>query len=146
MKTEWTFRRLNQSTKDELRSYWAKKESRLERLLGRFPEALRDLTVAVARQTAPDRLAVRAALHLPTRTLVAEVIEREPNEVLDKLCDVLAGEIKRHRDQLRREKDFRRNGHGADKAQARSNGTRQPWPTTAEPLLPATGSPSALGA
>jgi len=103
MKTEWTFRRLNQKMKDELRDYWAKKESRLERLVGRFPDAFRDLTLAVARQTAPDRLAVRAALHLPTRTLVAEVVEREPNAALDKLCDVLAGEIKRHRDQLRRD-------------------------------------------
>ena len=116
MKTEWTFRRLNQSTKDELKDYWAKKESRLVRLLGRFPEALRDLNVAVARQTAPDRLSVRAALHLPTRTLVAEVAEREPNAALDKLCDVLAGEIKRHRDQLRREKDYRRTGRGAEKS------------------------------
>ncbi len=52
MKTEWTFRRLKQSMKDELRDYWAKKESRLERLLGRFPEALRDLNLSVARQTA----------------------------------------------------------------------------------------------
>jgi ribosome-associated translation inhibitor RaiA len=121
----------------------------LVRLLGRFPEALRDLSLAVARQTAPDRLAVRAALHLPTRTLVAEVVEREPNAALDKLCDVLAGEIKRHREQLRREKDYRRNGRGAEKAQARSSRSRAAWPAAADamPLFPVTNSPAgALGA
>jgi ribosome-associated translation inhibitor RaiA len=144
MKTEWTFRRLNQSTKDELKDYWAKKESRLVRLLGRFPEALRELSLAVSRQTAPDRLAIRAALHLPTRTLVAEVVEREPNAALDRLCDVLASEIKRHRDQLRREKDYRRSGNAADKAQSR-NSKRAAWPATIDALtmLPTTNPASA---
>ncbi len=66
---------------------------------------------------------MRAALHLPTRTLVAEVMEREPNAVLDKLCDVLAGEIKRHRDQLRRDRDHHRKGRGSDKDRTRANGS-----------------------
>jgi hypothetical protein len=68
-------------------------------------------------------------LHLPTRTLVAEVVEREPNAALDKLCDVLAGEIKRHRDQLRHDWDYRRKGHGAEKNGALANGALPDWPS-----------------
>ena len=113
----------------------------MERLLGRFPDALRDLSLAAARQTAPDRIAVRAALHLPTRTLVAEVIEPEANAALDKLCDVLAAEIKRHRDQLRRDWDYRRKDRGAEKSRAssRSNPAQSasadsiPWTVSTTP-------------
>jgi ribosome-associated translation inhibitor RaiA len=111
-----------------LRDYWAKKEARLERLLGRFPEALRDLAIGVSRQTSPDRLAVRAALHLPTRTLVAEVMEREPNAALDKLCDVLAAEIKRHRDQLRRDWEYGRKRKQTDGVKANTQRPRFTFP------------------
>jgi hypothetical protein len=58
--------------KGRVRSYWKKKQPRLARLLQYLPPGLRFLGLTLYRHTRPPGFEVRAALHLPTGTLVAE--------------------------------------------------------------------------
>lgn len=103
MKTHWTFRGCDDQAKSESLAYWAKKEPRLERVLERFPEALRDLDLRLDRHPSLDRYEGRLILHLPTGTLVAEDTDSDVRPVLDQLADFLVASIKRHKDRLRRD-------------------------------------------
>ncbi|MEN6492957.1 MAG: HPF/RaiA family ribosome-associated protein [Thermoguttaceae bacterium] len=103
MKTHWTFRGCDDQLKSESLAYWAKKEPRLERVLERFPEELRDLDVHLHRHPSLDRYEGRLILHLPTGTLVAEDANSDVRPVLDQLTDFLVASIKRHKERLRRD-------------------------------------------
>jgi len=103
MKTHWTFRGCDDQMKSESLAYWAKKAPRLERVLERFPDELRDLDMHLHRHPSLERYEGRLILHLPTGTLVAEDANSDVRPVLDQLADFLVASIKRHKERLRRD-------------------------------------------
>jgi len=108
MQTHWVFNGCTESVKERMRTYWEKKQPRLEKLLQHFQADLKYLGLAVYWHTRPPRFEVRAALHLPTGTLVAEEEDKDFMRTLDRVADVLAREIKRHVARLRREHLYHR--------------------------------------
>lgn len=110
MQTQWAFRDCRDDLKPRMRAYWADKLPRLERLLQRFPDALREISLAVEKVHSPERFHTKAAIHLPTNTLVAEELADSWQESFDKVADELSRRIKRHKEKLRRDWAYRRKG------------------------------------
>jgi RNA polymerase sigma factor (sigma-70 family) len=108
MQPHWVFNDCSEGVKREIRAYWEKKQPRLEKLLQHSQPDRQYLGLTVYRHTQPARFEVRAALHLPTGTLVAEETEEEFVRTLDRVVEVLAREIKRHLERLRRDHLYRR--------------------------------------
>ncbi len=108
MQTHWVFNDCAEGVKAQMRSYWEKKQPRLEKLLQHFRPDLQYLGLTFYRHAHPPCFEVRAALHLPTGTLVAEETEKDFSRALDRVADVLAREIKRHVERLRRDHLYRR--------------------------------------
>lgn len=97
----------------DLKSYWLKKQPRLEKLLVPYRPDLQDVRLTVHRhQQNPQRAWYegRSVVHLPTGTLVAEANDEEPPPLLDRLADTLAREIKRHKERVRKDYVFKRKG------------------------------------
>jgi RNA polymerase sigma factor (sigma-70 family) len=110
MQIHWVFNDCDETLKGRIRGYWEKKQSRLEKLLQHFQPDLQFLGLTIYQHAHPPGFEVRAALHLPTGALVAEETGREFTQVLDRVADVLAHEIKRHIERLRRDDLYRRKG------------------------------------
>jgi RNA polymerase sigma factor (sigma-70 family) len=110
MQTHWVFNDCDERLKEPIRGYWDKKQPRLEKLLQHFPPDLQFLGLTLYRHAHPPSFEVRAALHLPTGTLVAEETAKDFPQALDRVADVLAREIKRHVERLRRDDLYRRKG------------------------------------
>jgi RNA polymerase sigma factor (sigma-70 family) len=108
MQTHWVFNDCVEGVKEEIRAYWEAKQPRLEKLLHHFQPDLQYLGITVYCHTRPPRFEVRAALHLPTATLVVEETEKEFMRTLDRVVDVLVRDIKRHIEHLRRDHVYRR--------------------------------------
>lgn len=110
MQIHWVFNDCGEGLKSQVRGYWEKKQPRLEKLLQHFRPDLRFLGLTLYRQAHPPGFEARAALHLPTGTLVAEETAKDFAPALDRVADVLAREIKRHVERLRRDDLYRRKG------------------------------------
>lgn len=108
MQTHWVFNDCEAGLKGQIRSYWEKKHPRLERLLQHFRADLRYLGLTLYRHAHPPLFEVRAALHLPTGTLVAQETEKDFMRALERVADVLVREIRRHVERLRRDHLYRR--------------------------------------
>jgi RNA polymerase sigma factor (sigma-70 family) len=108
MQPHWVFNDCPEGIKEQIRAYWEPKQPRLERLLHHFQPDLQYLGMTIYRHTRPPRFEVRATVHLPTGTLVAEETEEEFVRALDCVVDVLARGIKRHVERLRRDHLYRR--------------------------------------
>lgn len=104
---------LDETQRADLKSYWSKKLTRLEKLLDPYRLDLQDVRLTVHRhQQNPQRgwYEGRAVIHLPTGTLVAEANNTELQAVLDSLADTLAREVKRHKELVRKDYVFKRKG------------------------------------
>lgn len=111
MKIHWVFHNCDEPIKATLESYWSKKLKRLEKLLVPYQPDLQDVRLTLYRhEQNPQRawFEGRAVIHLPTGTLVAEANDKEPRVVLDQLADTLVREVKRHKEQVRRDYVFKR--------------------------------------
>ncbi len=87
--------------KEAIKSYWQQKVPRIEKLLTRFPEDQRELRLTVTHK--PKRYDLRAVLLLPTGSLAAEASSATDREAIDTVVDKLVGEVRRHKDLIRRE-------------------------------------------
>jgi len=87
--------------KEAIKSYWQQKVPRIERLLTRFPEDQRELRLTVTHK--PKRHDVRAVLLLPTGSLAAEASSPTDREAIDAVIDKLVGEVRKHKDLIRRD-------------------------------------------
>jgi RNA polymerase sigma factor (sigma-70 family) len=95
--------------KEAIKSYWQQKVPRIERLLTRFPEDQRELRLMVTHK--PKRHDVRVVLLLPTGSLAAEASSRTDREAIDAVVDKLVGEVRRHKDLIRRQRLYGRKQH-----------------------------------
>jgi hypothetical protein len=77
MQIHWVFNDCAESVKRQMRAYWEKKLPRLEKLLQHFRPDLQYLGVTVYQHAQSPRYEVRAVLHLPTATLVAEEEDKD---------------------------------------------------------------------
>jgi ribosomal subunit interface protein len=89
-------------------AYWEDKLPRLERLLKRFPDPLREMWLTVSTLSHPERFETKAVIRLPTGTLAAEEVSESWEESFDKVADELARQIKRHKEKLRGDWVYRR--------------------------------------
>lgn len=107
MKTTWTFNDCD-AEKERIQSYWAKKQSRIERLLKTYREDLKELWMTIYWHPKRKEWEARAVLHLPTGTIATQETRRSIEEALDVLADELVSQLKRHRDQVRKDYVYRR--------------------------------------
>src|ERR1700694_4389285 len=87
MSMHWVFNDCDQGVKAEIEAYWAKKWPRLKKLLTPYPEDQQDVRMSVHQRRHDPQTTwydIRAVIHLPTGTLVAEASERNPRAALDK--------------------------------------------------------------
>ncbi len=112
MNMHWVFEGCNEEEKKSMQAYWAKKWPRLERLLIHYCPDLREIRLTVYHHPQSESHAVfyevRAVLHLPTGTLVAQERGGDGKAALDKVADKMAEEIKRHKELLRHDYVFKR--------------------------------------
>jgi len=108
MHVEWVFRGCNGSQKNEIQAYWDQKLPRLERLLAKFPDQLRDMQITLRHLPRIGRFENRAVVHLPTNTLVVEEAGESWTEALDTVTDTLVRRIKSHKEKLRGDWTYRR--------------------------------------
>lgn len=96
------------TVKEGIRDYWSRKQPRIARLLQTFPEEQRHLRLMVDRN--PDGYQARAVLMLPTQVLVAQSKTRQDvyQAAIDEAVDILAEEIRRHKNKLRRDRTHRK--------------------------------------
>jgi RNA polymerase sigma factor (sigma-70 family) len=92
--------------KEAVKSYWRQKVPRIEKLLSRFPEDQRELRLTVTHK--PKRFDLHAVLLLPTGSLAAEASCETDREAIDAVVDKLVGEVRRHKDLIRREHLYHR--------------------------------------
>jgi DNA-directed RNA polymerase specialized sigma24 family protein/ribosome-associated translation inhibitor RaiA len=104
----WVFNGCSDWVKEILTAHWEKKASRLRRLVTHFPAEQTQLRLTVYQHPDPLRYEVRGVLHLPMKTLVAETRSKDPHAVLEEVGDALVRELKRHKEQLRRDYLYRR--------------------------------------
>ena len=143
MSIHWVFNKCTTAVKEGLEQYWAKKWPRLQRLLEPYASALQDVRLTVTcHERNPHHIwyDVHAVIHLPSGTLAAKADDKEPRAALDKTVDILAAEIKRHKDRVRKDYVFKRKarqraGVSAAGPQATVD-DRQAFSQLIRPLLP----------
>jgi len=106
MSQHMVFHNCSSWQKDAIHAHWLQKVSRIDRLLGRFPEDQRELRLTIKRNS--DRFDVRAVLVLPTGTLAAEVSAQEDYDAIDAVADKLVAELRRHKRLIRHDDLYRR--------------------------------------
>ncbi len=92
--------------KEAIRAYWLQKMPRIERLLTRFPEDQRELRLTATHK--PKRFDLHVALLLPTGSLIAEASSPTDRDAVDAVASKLAGEVRRHKEVIRREHLYHR--------------------------------------
>ncbi len=118
MRTRWVYHDCDDLIKTEIEAYWSKKAPRLERLLTTFPEGLHELTISIYWHRARGGYEGRTVLQLPSHTLVASASDADHRSVVDRLVDLLATEIRRHRARLRNDWVYRRKNRRRDELAA----------------------------
>ncbi len=106
MSDHMVFQDCSDGQKEAIKSYWRQKVPRIEKLLSRFPEDQRELRLTATHK--PKRCDLRAVLLLPTGSLVAEASSATDREAIDAVVDKLVGEVRRHKDLIRREHLYNR--------------------------------------
>jgi ribosomal subunit interface protein len=94
-----------------LEAYWAKKLPRVQKLLVNYRKDLQEIQLTVYRHqqySHHPRYEVRAVIHLPTGALAAEADETDPRAAVDRVADLLAKEIKRHKERVRKDYVYNR--------------------------------------
>jgi ribosome-associated translation inhibitor RaiA len=116
--TRWTFHECDPWIKAEVEAYWEKKGPRFEWLLKTFPDGLFDLSISVYRHRPRSLFDGRIVLQLPSRTLVANASHADHRTLIDRLADLLAADIKRHKARLRHDWVYRRKHRRRDELSA----------------------------
>jgi ribosomal subunit interface protein len=118
MSNHGVFNGCDTGVKAGLKDYWEKKLPRLRRVLVPYRTELQDIRLTVhchRKNGAAAWYDVRAVVHLPTGALAAEATDDDGYAALDRAADKLVKEIKKHKEQVRRDYVFkRRRGHRED--------------------------------
>ncbi len=109
MNVQWTWKAKDEANAAKLRDYFEGKLPRLARLLSRYPADQVDFNITIYHL--PHRVKpweARLVLKLSTGTLVADEDAESAAAALDVALDELAGEIRRHKEKVRKEYLYRR--------------------------------------
>ena len=99
MQVQWIFEGCKSELKKQCRSYWAKKQERLNRLLSGIPHGAKHLRIAIFyNQAQVEQFEARGVRKVPGRTLVAQFAEVELLAVLDSLADKLIAATKKFKE------------------------------------------------
>ena len=105
MSEQLVFKDCRPGLKHVIVDYWGQKWPRLERLLTTYRPELRHLRMQVNR--GGGHYSTHLVLSLPTGTLSADGRSRSFHESMDLAVDKIVMELRRHKEQIRRE-DYRR--------------------------------------
>jgi RNA polymerase sigma factor (sigma-70 family) len=112
MSFHWVFNKCSNAVKSELEEYWSKKWPRLAKLLepSYSPELQEVRLTVTCHEQSPQRLwyDIHAAILLPTGSLAAKSHDKDPRAALDDVTDLLAAEIERHKERVRKDYIFKR--------------------------------------
>lgn len=100
MQVQWSFEGCENNIKNNCRSYWGKKQQRVERILSSVPDGSKKLRLTLyCHDGQVDKFEVRGIMNLPGRTLAVQSTDLELNAVLDELADKLASAAQKYKDQ-----------------------------------------------
>jgi len=100
MQVQWTFEGCKSKLKEKCRSYWEKKQERLERLLSSIPHGSKVLRLTIfCYSEKVERFEARGVLILPGRSLAVQFTHLELFPVLDGLSDKLVSAAKKYKEQ-----------------------------------------------
>jgi DNA-directed RNA polymerase specialized sigma24 family protein/ribosome-associated translation inhibitor RaiA len=112
MSFHWVFNKCTSGVKSALEEYWKEKWPRLEKLLtpSYAPELQEVRLTVTCHEQSPQRrwYDIHGVIHLPTGTLAAKSHDKDPRTALDDVVDLLAAEIKRHKERVRKDYIFKR--------------------------------------
>ena len=136
MSSHVVFNGVDDATKKRLEAYWDQKLPRVKKLLTPYREDLREIDLTVYRHPQNghrSRYEARAVVHLPTGTLAAHADELTPDAAVDRVADTLVTEIRKHKEQVRKDCVFKRKRR--ERADLRSRAA----PATGQGRRPARG-------
>lgn len=103
MQVQWTFEGCANATKEKCRTYWYKKQERLERILSGIPFGSRKLRIAVFNhRNKIEQFEARGVLNLPGRSLAIQFSHADLFAVLDGLSDKLVAAAKKFKERSSR--------------------------------------------
>jgi ribosomal subunit interface protein len=120
MSNQWVFNGCDAGVKAHLKDYWEKKLPRLRKVLVPYRADLQDIRLAVSCHRKHDAAwyDAHAVVHLPTGTLAAGATEADGYLALDRAVDKLVREIKKHKEQVRRDHLYKRRRRDRDNLSA----------------------------
>ena len=111
MRTHWVFNGCDDTAKAQFQSQWEKKWPRIEKLIATYPPDLQGVVLTVhmhPHRPNRDRYDLKAVIPLSTGTLAAETTDQPPLAAVDLVADKIVAELKRHKDQVRKDYLFKR--------------------------------------
>ncbi|MFT5698586.1 MAG: DNA-directed RNA polymerase specialized sigma24 family protein [Desulforhopalus sp.] len=98
MMTQWAFHDCSENIKVAARSYWEKKQSRLERLAAVIPKGERLLRIVVCfHERRVDQYEVRAIMEVPRRSVAVQASDMSFSAALDTLIDLLVASVRKYK-------------------------------------------------
>jgi ribosome-associated translation inhibitor RaiA len=97
MRTNIVFDRCEETLISQVRQHWSAKEVYLDEMIGAENPAETQLDLQIHYQAEANRYAVCAVLPLPSTTLMAEALDDDPVMALDRVAELLAQALRRHR-------------------------------------------------
>jgi ribosome-associated translation inhibitor RaiA len=103
MQLQWNFEGCANTTKEKCRTYWDKKQERLERILSSIPLGSKKLRIAVFNhRDKVGQFEARSVLNLPGRSLAVQFSHADLFAVLDGLSDKLVAAAKKFKERSSR--------------------------------------------
>lgn len=97
MRTNIMFHSCAETMISQVREHWSVKEAYLDEMVGAENPEQMQLDLQIHCQVEANRYAVRAILPLPSATLMAEALDDDIGMALDRVAELLAQALRRHR-------------------------------------------------
>lgn len=97
MRTNILFDSCEETLISQIREHWSAKEAYLDEMIGTENPEETQLDLQIECQAEANRYAVRAVLPLPSATLMAEALDDDVGMALDRVAELLAQSLRRHR-------------------------------------------------
>ncbi len=102
MITRWAFHDCSEKIKNQARSYWEKKQQRLERLTSVIPKDERRLRMVLYfHEKRVSQYEVRSIMEVPGRSLTVQASDMELSAALDRLIDLLVAAVRKYKEMIK---------------------------------------------
>ena len=102
MITRWTFHDCSEKIKNNARSYWEKKQQRLERIALLIPKEEKSLRMVLYfHEKRVKQYELRAIMEVPGRSLTVQASDMELSAALDILIDLLVAAVRKYKEMIK---------------------------------------------